>query len=73
MSASEVSSTSSIETIRRNFNIDWRAKKPSFNEQIAHFYMKDEMADVEFVFNRRNMITVSLLLSLIFIFIDWCI
>ena len=53
-----ISGSTSIETSRRNFNIDWRAKKPDFNEQLAHFYMKDEMADVEFIFNRHNIITV---------------
>ena len=52
------SASASLEAIRHNFTIDWRAKKPNFNEQMAQFCMKDEMADVEFVFNRHNAITV---------------
>ena len=52
------SASASLEAIRHNFNIDWRAKKSNFNEQMAQFCMKDEMADVEFVFNRQNAITV---------------
>lgn len=60
---SEVSSSSSelsnsFEATRQNFNIDWRAKKPVFGEQMAHFCMKEEMSDVEFVFNRNDEITV---------------
>lgn len=56
---SEVSSSSnSVEANRQNFNIDWRAKKPVFDEQMSHFCMKEEMADVEFIFNRNNEITV---------------
>ena len=42
----------------QNSNGDWRAKKWSFNEKVAHFYMKEEMADVEFVFNKQDGITV---------------
>ena len=60
---SEVVSSSSkpsdpVEANRQNFNIDWRAKKPVFDEQMSHFCMKEEMADVEFVFNHQNKITV---------------
>ena len=72
---SEVASSSnSIEENRQNFNIDWRAEKRVFNEQMAYFCMKKEMADVEFVFNRQNKITVSLnflLLSLLPIPYAW--
>ena len=53
-----LSSSKSVEEIRQNFAIDWRVKKPFFDDQISHFCMKDEMADVEFVFNRQNKITV---------------
>ena len=44
----------SVEAARQNCNIDWRAHKSCFNEQMAHFCMSDseEMADVEFVLNR---------------------
>ena len=52
------SESKSVEEIRQNFAIDWRVKKPFFDDQISHFCMKDEMADVEFVFNRQNKITV---------------
>ena len=60
---SEVVSSSSkpsdpVEANCQNFNIDWRAKKPVFDEQMSHFCMKEEMADVEFVFNHQNKITV---------------
>lgn len=52
--------SNSIEANRANFNVDWRAKKPVFDEQMAHFCMQDDMADVEFVFNRQNKTTVYL-------------
>ena len=72
---SEVASSSnSIEENRQNFNIDWRVEKRVFNEQMAYFCMKKEMADVEFVFNRQNKITVCLnflLLSLLPIPYAW--
>ena len=51
--------SSTVEANRQNFNIDWRTEKPNFVEQIAHFCMKEELADVEFVFNRENGLTVS--------------
>ena len=54
------SSSNSVEEDRQNSNIDWRAEKQIFNEQMNHFYMNEEMADVEFVFNRQNKITVCL-------------
>ena len=55
-------SSSSVknEKTRQNCNIDWRAEKPSFIEQLAHFCQ--EKADVEFVFNRGGEITVCLFL-----------
>ena len=59
--------TSSVEEYRHNFNVGWRAKKCSFDEQMAHFCMNEAMADVEFVFNRQDGITVSLL----FIYINF--
>ena len=58
------SSSNSVEENRQNFNIDWRAEKRVFNEQMEYFCMKEEMADVEFVFNRQNKITVCLFLLL---------
>ena len=62
----EVSSSSnSVEENRQNFNIDWRAEKRVFDEQMAYFCMKEEMADVEFLFNRQNKITVCLFQLLI--------
>ena len=59
-------SSNSVEANRQNFNIDWRAEKSVFDEQMAYFCMKEEMADVEFVFNRQNKITVCLFLLLSF-------
>ena len=56
----EISLTSTIiERNRKNFNTDWRAEKPTYAEQMSHFYMKEEMADVEFIFKRQNGITVT--------------
>ena len=54
------SSSNTVEENRQKLNIDWRAEKPIFDEQMSHFYMNEEMADVEFVFNRQNTITVCL-------------
>lgn len=51
-------SSSSVEEERQNCNIDWRAQKSSFGEQVAHFYMNEDMSDVEFVFDRQDKITV---------------
>ena len=62
--SSSSSSSDAVEANRQNFNIDWRSKKPIFDEQMGYFYMKEEMADVEFVFNRQNKITVCQLLIL---------
>ena len=39
----------SVEEARQNCNIDWRAHKSCFDEQMAHFCMNEVMADVEFV------------------------
>ena len=72
---SEVGSSNSVEENRQNYNIDWRAEKRVFNEQMAYFCMKEDMADVEFVFNRQNKITVCLfllLLKLLFIINYYC-
>ena len=52
--------SNNIEAIRQNFNIDWRAEKGSYDEQIEHFYMSEEFADINFVFNRHGTITVFL-------------
>ena len=59
---SEVSSSLFSDSVenRRNFNIDWRAKKPIFDKQMAYFCLNEEMSDVEFVFDRHNKITVAL-------------
>ena len=64
-------SSNSVEENRQNFNIDWRAEKRFFNKQMAYFCMKEEMADVEFVFNRQNKITVCLFLLLLSIIITY--
>ena len=52
-----------VELNRLSSNIDWRAKKPVFDEQMAYFCMNKEMADVQFVFNRNNKITVCRFVS----------
>ena len=62
--SSSSSSSNAVEANRRNFNIDWRSKKPIFDEQMGYFYLKEEMADVEFVFDRQDKITVCQLLIL---------
>ena len=49
-----------IEANRLNFNVDWRAEQGSYDEQMEHFYMNEEFADVNFVFNRHGTITVFL-------------
>ena len=49
-----------VKEMCQNGNADWRARKCNFNEQVARFYMNDEMADVEFVFNKQDGITVCL-------------
>ena len=60
--SSSSSSSNAVEANRQNFNIDWRSKKPIFDEQLGYFCMNEEMADVEFVFERQNKITVCHLL-----------
>ena len=60
--SSSSSSSNAVEANRQNFNIDWRSKKPIFDEQMGYFCMKEGMTDVEFVFNRQNKITVCHLL-----------
>ena len=67
--SSSSSSSNAVEANRQNFNIDWRSKKPIFDEQMGYFYMKEEMADVEFVFKRQNKITVCQLLILSIFFL----
>ena len=60
-SSSESSSFASAESSvngRQNCSANWRAEKQDFFEQISHFCMRESMADVEFVFNRQNRITV---------------
>ena len=61
------SSSNTVEAKRQKLSIDWRAEKPIFDEQMSYFYMNEEMADLEFVFNRQNKITVCLLHNLFFI------
>ena len=56
--AEELTSSSAVEKTRQNCNTDWRAQKSDFVEQMAHLCMSEEMADVEFVFNRGGEITV---------------
>ena len=69
MSELESLSSNHIEAIRQNLNIDWRAEKPVFDDQMTYFCLKEEMADVEFVFNRNNEITVCISYLLLFLFV----
>ena len=66
-SSSSSSKSNAVEANRQNFNIDWRSKKPIFDEQMGYFCMNEEMADVEFVFKRQNKITVCQLFFSIFV------
>ena len=45
-----------IGTFRQNFNIDWRAQKGGYDAhvQMEKFYMSEEFADINFVFNRSQ-------------------
>ena len=45
---------SSIETIRQNCNNDWREARPDFLDRMKFLCMKDEMADVYFVFKCKS-------------------
>ena len=55
------SSEATSSSIRHDFQVDWRAKNPNFGDQMAYFCMSEEMADVEFIFNRQDKITVCLM------------
>ena len=46
------------EAIYQNFNVDLRAEKDNYDEQMEHFYLNEEFADINFVFNRLCTITV---------------
>ena len=46
------------EAICKNIIADWRAEKDNYNEQMEHFYLNEEFADINFVFNRHGTITV---------------
>ena len=67
--SSSSSSSNAVEANRQNFNIDWRSKRPIFDEQMGYFCTNEEMADVEFVFNRQDKITVCQLFFSIFVHI----
>lgn len=49
-----------IELNRNNFNTDWRAMKPNYLEQMEHFYMSEEFADIQFIFKHQNAFVVFL-------------
>ena len=69
--SNEVTSSSAAmaEEIRHNFNTDWRAENPNFNDQMAYFCMRDEMADIEFVFDRCDKITVCSFVFILFCYV----
>ena len=67
----ELASSSDVFALKNELfpgGLDWSAKKPVLGDQIARFCMQEEMADIEFVFDRKNTITVCFLFTY-FIFI----
>ena len=56
--------SSGSENIREKFNSDWRIKITDLADQIGHFYLDEELADVFFVFRRDN--TTQVFFSLIY-------
>ena len=58
-------SSNSLSEIRKQFNTDWRTKIADLADQIGHFYLDEELADVFVVFRRDNTAQV-LFSSLIF-------
>lgn len=67
----ELASSSDVFALKNELfpgGLDWSAKKPELGDQIARFCMQEEMADIEFVFDRKNTITVCFLFTY-FIFI----
>lgn len=49
-----MSGADEIEKNRLKFNIDWRANKHTYDEQMEQFFMSEELSDIQFVFNDRN-------------------
>lgn len=67
----ELASSSDVFALKNELfpgGLDWSAKKPVLGDQIARFCMQEEMADIEFVFDRKNTITVCLFFIYIFYF-----
>ena len=52
-----------VEAMRNDFNIDWRSTKRRLIGQIEHLYLKEDMADVHFLFKNGDIITVLLIYS----------
>ena len=50
--------SSDSETLRNQFNSDWRTRKTELVDQIVQLYQNEELTDVLFVFNRNDSITV---------------
>ena len=50
--------SSDSETLRNQFNSDWRTRKTELVDQIVQLYQNEELPDVLFVFNRNDSITV---------------
>ena len=48
-----------IEKNRRDFKTDWRRQNDNYSAQMEHFYMSKELADINFVFSRNGVVTVS--------------
>ena len=44
----------SVETIRQNCNIDWRDTRPGILDRMNFLCMKDEMADIYFIFKHQG-------------------
>ena len=52
-----------IEKNRRDFKTDWRRQNDNYSAQMEHFYMSKELADINFVFSRNGVVTVSFFFS----------
>lgn len=44
----------SVEAIRQNCNIDWRDTRPGILDRMNFLCMKDEMADIYFIFKHQG-------------------
>ena len=50
--------TSDSDRLRNQCNSDWRTQKTELVDQIVQLYQNEELTDVLFVFNRKDLTTV---------------